>query len=89
MENGECFAIEIPLLAPNSILQQITANSLVAKGFFITGYSTTTCMQPEKKTEKLPLLPVLAGAMILIPLLLATGCTGQAPEPQLSETDGP
>ena len=27
-------------------------------------------MQPEKKTKKLPLLPVLAGAMILIPFLL-------------------
>lgn len=39
-------------------------------------------MQPEKKTEKLPLLPVLAGAMILIPFLLAAGCTGQVPEPR-------
>jgi len=43
-------------------------------------------MQPEKKTEKIPLLPVLAGAMILIPLLLAAGCTGQAPEPRLEGT---
>jgi heat shock protein HslJ len=43
-------------------------------------------MQPEKKTEKLPLLPILAGAMILIPLLLVAGCTGQAPEPRLSGT---
>jgi heat shock protein HslJ len=43
-------------------------------------------MQPEKKTEKLPLLPVLAGAMILIPILLIAGCTGQAPEPRLSGT---
>ncbi len=43
-------------------------------------------MQPEKKTEKLPLLPVLAGALILIPFLLVAGCTGQAPEPRLSGT---
>lgn len=43
-------------------------------------------MQPEKKREKLPLLPFLAGAMILIPLLLIAGCTMQAPEPRLSET---
>jgi len=50
------------------------------------GYSTTTCMQPEKKTEKLPLLPVPAGALILIPFLLVAGCTGQAPEPRLSGT---
>ena len=32
-----------------------------------------------KKTKKLPLLPVLAGVMILIPVLIAAGCTGQAP----------
>ena len=43
-------------------------------------------MQPEKKTEKLPLLPVLAGALILIPFLLVAGCTGQTPEPRLSGT---
>jgi heat shock protein HslJ len=36
-------------------------------------------MQPEKKTTKLPLLPVLAGAMVLIPLLVVAGCTGQGP----------
>ena len=43
-------------------------------------------MQPITKTKKLPLLPVLAGAMILIPFLLAAGCTGQAPEPRLDGT---
>jgi heat shock protein HslJ len=43
-------------------------------------------MQPEKKTEKLLLLPVLAGALVLIPILLVAGCTGQAPEPRLSGT---
>lgn len=36
-------------------------------------------MKPVKKTDKLPALPVLAGAMILIPFLFAAGCTGQAP----------
>jgi heat shock protein HslJ len=39
-----------------------------------------------KKTKKIPLLPLLAAAMILIPLLLAAGCTGQAPGPGLSGT---
>ena len=43
-------------------------------------------MQPGKKTERLPLLPVIAGAMIIIPLLFVAGCTGQAPEPGLSGT---
>jgi heat shock protein HslJ len=43
-------------------------------------------MQPIKRTKKLPLLPVLAGAMILIPFLLFTGCTGQAPGPRLEGT---
>jgi len=36
-------------------------------------------MKPLKKTKNLPLLPILVGAMILIPFLLAAGCTGQAP----------
>jgi heat shock protein HslJ len=36
-------------------------------------------MEPIKKTKKLPLLPVLAGLIILIPLLVIAGCTGQAP----------
>jgi heat shock protein HslJ len=39
-----------------------------------------------KKTTTLRFLPFLAGAMILIPILLAAGCTGQAPEPLLSGT---
>jgi heat shock protein HslJ len=43
-------------------------------------------MQPIKRTKKLPLLPVLAGAMILIPFLLFAGCTGQAPGPRLEGT---
>ena len=44
-------------------------------------------MQPEQKTTKLPLLPVLAGMMILIPVLLIAGCTGQGPAgPRLNGT---
>jgi heat shock protein HslJ len=43
-------------------------------------------MQPITRTKKLPLLPVLAGAMILIPFLLFTGCTGQVPGPRLEGT---
>jgi heat shock protein HslJ len=37
-------------------------------------------MEPVKKTKKIPLLPVLAGFMILIPLLIAAGCTEKPPE---------
>ena len=36
-------------------------------------------MEPVKKTRKLPFLPVLAGLMILIPVLIAAGCTANAP----------
>jgi len=44
-------------------------------------------MQPERKTTRLPLLPILAGAVLLIPLLLVAGCTGQGPsEPQVKGT---
>ena len=38
-------------------------------------------MEPVKKTRKLPLLPVLAGLMILLPILLVAGCTGNLPGP--------
>jgi len=38
-------------------------------------------MEPVKKTRKLPLLPVLAGLMILLPILLVAGCTGNPKEP--------
>ena len=44
-------------------------------------------MQPETKTTRLPLLPILAGAVLLIPLLLVAGCTGQGPSgPQVKGT---
>jgi heat shock protein HslJ len=45
-------------------------------------------MEPVKKTMKLPLLPVLAGLMILIPILLAAGCTGNVPVPPGPALDG-
>lgn len=35
-------------------------------------------MQPIKRDQKIPLLPVLIGIVILIPFILATGCTEQA-----------
>lgn len=35
-------------------------------------------MEPQK-TGKIPLLPVVAGLMILLPVLIAAGCTGNAP----------
>jgi heat shock protein HslJ len=42
-------------------------------------------MQPVK-TNKIQLLPVLVGIIILIPLLVVAGCTGQAPAPRLEGT---
>jgi heat shock protein HslJ len=45
-------------------------------------------MEPQKKTRKLPLIPVLAGLMILIPILFAAGCTGNVPVPQGPVPDG-
>ena len=72
-----------------SLLNGITANFFVVKGFFITRCIPCITMQPITRTKKLPLLPVLAGAMILIPFLLFTGCTGQAPTPVRREPDGP
>jgi heat shock protein HslJ len=38
-------------------------------------------MEPVKKTKIIPLLPVLAGLMILIPLIIVAGCTGNSPVP--------
>jgi heat shock protein HslJ len=38
-------------------------------------------MEPVKKTRKIPFLPLLACLMILIPLLIAAGCTGKEPVP--------
>ncbi|MFA5267693.1 MAG: META domain-containing protein [Methanoregula sp.] len=45
-------------------------------------------MEPLKKNRKLPLLPVLAGLMILIPILFAAGCTGNTPVPPGPAPDG-
>jgi hypothetical protein len=36
-------------------------------------------MKSIKKTEKIPCLPVLAGLMILIMVILAAGCTANQP----------
>jgi heat shock protein HslJ len=38
-------------------------------------------MKPLIKTKKLPFLPVLAGLMVLVPVLIVAGCTGNAPAP--------
>jgi heat shock protein HslJ len=38
-------------------------------------------MEPVKKTRNIPFLPVLVGLMILIPLLIAAGCTANLPVP--------
>jgi heat shock protein HslJ len=38
-------------------------------------------MEPVKKTRTIPLLPVFAGLMILIPFLVVAGCTGNPPVP--------
>jgi len=47
-----------------------------------------TCMEPGKKTKKIPGLPVPAGLMIFILLIIAAGCTGKAPEPSGPQLDG-
>jgi heat shock protein HslJ len=69
-------------------VQTIGANYFVLKGFFITSFISGICMEPVKKTRNLPLLPLLAGLMILIPILLAAGCTGKLPEPIDTKLDG-
>ena len=58
------------------------------KDFFIIPCTPSLCMEPVKKTTKLPLLPVLAGLMILIPVLFAAGCTGNVPVPPGPSLDG-
>jgi heat shock protein HslJ len=43
----------------------------------------------EQKTgERIPFLPVLAGLMVLVPLLIAAGCTGNPPPPPVPPLDG-
>jgi heat shock protein HslJ len=61
-------------------LHKISANFFVVKGFFIIRYIPSISMKHLKKTKNLPLHPVLAGAMILIPVLIVSGCTGQVPQ---------
>ena len=57
-----------------------------SQGLFYYGIQHNYLHATRKEDRKAPLLPVLAGAMILIPLLLAAGCTGQAPEPRSGGT---
>jgi heat shock protein HslJ len=45
-------------------------------------------MEPEKKTGKLPCIPVLVSLMILVPLLIAAGCTGKSPVPSMFPLNG-
>ena len=45
-------------------------------------------MKPQIKTGKLPYLPVLAGLMILIPVLIVAGCTENVPVPGGPAVDG-
>jgi heat shock protein HslJ len=71
---------KIPARIP-ILKKTIGANYFVLKGFFITRFVPCICMEPVKKTRTIPFLPVLAGLMILIPLLAVAGCTGNAPVP--------
>ena len=36
-------------------------------------------MNPHNRTGRIPFLPVLAGLMVLVPVLIAAGCTGNVP----------
>lgn len=45
-------------------------------------------MDPEKKNKKLPCIPVLVSLMILIPLIIAAGCTGKSPVPSAIPLNG-
>jgi heat shock protein HslJ len=63
------------------ISKPVVANFLGVKGFFITPGIPPVCMEPVPKTRKIPCLPVLAGLMILVPILIAAGCIGNSPAP--------
>ena len=45
-------------------------------------------MEPIHKTRKIPLLPVLAGLMVILPVLLVAGCTGDPKEPAGPQLNG-
>jgi heat shock protein HslJ len=70
------------------ILKKIDANFIELKGFFITRCIPSVCMEPVKKTRKIPFLPVLVGLMIIIPLLIAAGCTDKQPVPSSLRLNG-
>ena len=50
-----------------------------SKVFLSSPASHDVSMEPKRTTKKILLLPFLAGLMILIPLIVATGCTGTSP----------
>ena len=66
---------------PGFPLVKIGADFIEVKGFFIIRCIPDLCMEPLKKSRKIPLLPVIACLMIVIPLLIAAGCTGRDPVP--------
>jgi heat shock protein HslJ len=61
------------------LMGKISADFIEVKGFIITCWIPSVSMEPVKKTRKIPFLPLLVGLMILIPLIIAAGCTGKPP----------
>lgn len=68
--------------------KQLLRIILKSKVFLLPLPSHLVCMEPEKKTEMIPFLPVLAGLVVLIPILIAAGCTGNSPGPAGLQLDG-
>lgn len=62
-----------------SVSIRVTSNFLSVKGVIIIRQISSICMQSTDRRRKVPLFPLLAGAMILIPVLIVAGCTGQGP----------
>ena len=68
-------------ILPVFFLKKKGAKKFEVKGFFNTLCIPPVCMESLKKTGKLPFRSVLVCLMILIPLLIAAGCTGKSPVP--------
>ena len=45
-------------------------------------------MEQRRKSRKIPFLPVIAGMMIIVPMLVVAGCTGNPPLSNSPELDG-
>ncbi len=60
-------------------LHRVTSNFLSVKDVIIIRKISSICMQSTDRRKKIPLFPLLAAAMILIPVLVVAGCTGQGP----------